>query len=67
MAATYKIVYPFEVIEKMKNAEEVYMLDREKLAVECVENMEVGALASVLSKAEKEPNRFEFWVRYKED
>lgn len=59
----YKSVYLYEVMDKIKNFEEMYMVDREEMVVQGVAEMQVGDLASVLSLAEKEKNRFDFYVR----
>ena len=63
---TYKVIYPWEVIEKIKQNPNIYMLDRQQLVVTSVETMEVGDFASVLAIADKEQNRFEFWEERKE-
>lgn len=59
----YKSIYLYEVMDRIKSFEEVYMVDREEMVVQCVAEMQVGDLASVLSLAEEEKNRFDFYVR----
>lgn len=62
MANTYRTVYSFDVIDLIRQGNDVYMLDRLKHAVECVTNMEVGDFACILETSKEEPTRFEFWV-----
>lgn len=59
----YKSLYLFDVMDSVKHFEDVYMVDREEKVVQCVAEMQVGDLASVLSLAEREKNRFDFYVR----
>ena len=62
----YEVIYSFEVLQKAKDKEAVYLVDREKEQVVEVADMQVGELAEVLAIAETEKDRFEFYVRKEE-
>ena len=63
--ATYKIIYPFEVLDKLKEGAEVCMVDRAEMKVACVGNLRTDSFASLLLLVAKEPTRFEFWTTSK--
>ena len=56
----YVTLYPFYVMDKIKEGKSVWMLDRKALAVDCVNEMTVADVVEVLEK-ETEHGRFEFW------
>lgn len=59
---TYKIIYSFEVIEKLKEGKTVFSLDRKHLRVCEMRELVAGEFVDMLKKAETERDRFEFWT-----
>ena len=62
MKKSYKSIYSFEVIDKIREGFSVFLVDKEKECVESVADMEVCELAKVLNLCEKEKTRFDFWI-----
>lgn len=62
----FKVIYPWEALDEIKEGKTVFMLDRETQTVECVNDMTVDTLAQVLMIG-NEKNRFDFWMEEKED
>ena len=59
----YKILYAFEVMNKVRNGEQVSMVDREEEELWNVNSLTLEEFAEILNTAENEPNRYEFWIR----
>jgi hypothetical protein len=55
----YNVVYPFDVIEKIKVGDKVYMLDREKAKVHIASNVAAGFLCKAIND---KTGRFDFWT-----
>lgn len=66
MKKTYKTIYSYQVIDRMKTNPKIYLLDREERDVISVAEMPTGDLVSVFAIAEKETTRFEFWEEIEE-
>jgi hypothetical protein len=56
----YIQVYSFEAMDMVGIGEKVYLLDRQKCTVTCVNDMTVRELAEVC-RENKADGRFEFW------
>ena len=61
----YIIIYPFEVVSKVTEGCDVYMLDRDTYQVYYVNEMTVADLAGFLAIKDSD-GRFEFWYEEKE-
>ena len=57
----YTGIYEFQVIAKVIDGKSVYMLDRKRRNIECVNGMTLNNIAEVL-KEENKNGRFEFWI-----
>lgn len=62
----YKAIYPFEVMDKIKEGKNVGLTDRAKGEVYIVNDMTVSDLSEVLTGFEKIKGRYEFWVEEQE-
>lgn len=58
----YKVIYPFEVYDKIKEGKNVGLTDRAAGKVYVVNVMTVEKLADVLRRFDEVKGRFEFWV-----
>ena len=59
---TYKSIYGWEVLEKIREGKKVYVLDREDKSVVCVNDVSVKDLAQIEIYGKESKNRFEFWI-----
>lgn len=58
---SFKSVYSFEVIQKIKEGHTIMMLDKEKQFVETVNEMEVSEFVKVLAEIEANNTRYYFY------
>lgn len=58
----YKVIYPFDVLDKIKDGKNVGLTDRGNGVVRSVNDLTVSELAEVLNNFDKTKGRFEFWV-----
>lgn len=58
----YKVIYSFEVMDKIKWGKNVGLTDRAKGVVRSVNDMTVSELAEVLQSFDNTKGRYEFWV-----
>ena len=61
--ANYEVIFPFEVIEKVRKGEQVNVVDREKEELWNVNSLTLDEFAEILNAAENNVLRFEFWIR----
>ena len=61
----YIIIYSFDVISKITEGRDVYMLDRDEAEVSYVNDMSLADFAEFLTLKDKS-GRFEFWYEEKE-
>ena len=57
----YVTIYSFQAMGKIEAGETVYMLDRERHAVFCVNDLSVYEFIAVLKADSDNSARFEFW------
>lgn len=57
----YKIIYPFEALDYIKNCNEVSVLDRETCSVYSVNDLCVSEFADII-KEKDTAGRYEFWI-----
>ena len=57
---TYKIIFPFEVFEKINEGEQVYVLDRQNKSVALLNEMDATSAVKIVNAKSKE-GRYEFW------
>ena len=62
----YKVIYSFEVFDKVKEGKNVGLTDRQKGVVRSVNDMTVSELAEVLMDFETK-GRYEFWVEEEQE
>lgn len=62
----YETIYPFEVINKLKEGKEVFVLDRNLKEVRSVGAMSVGAFVTI-QNAQNAEERFEFWIEEEQE
>ena len=59
----FKNIYFFEVISKIENGETVYVLDRLIKTINCINEMKVDDVVSILNESRgNQNNRFDFWI-----
>lgn len=58
---TYKTVYSFDVLEKIKGGYKVWMNDRQEKEVSLVNTMDVEDFIAVLNDDAKS-GRYDFWI-----
>lgn len=63
----YKVIYSFEVMEKIMDGKEVGLTDRQEGLVYSVNDMPMCELAKVLKDYDKTKGRYEFWVEEKQE
>ena len=56
----YVKVYSFELIKRIEEGKKVYMLDRSRSEVGCVNGMSVGEFVNLRSDLD-EDGRYDFW------
>jgi hypothetical protein len=57
----YVTIYSFQAMNKIEVGETVYMLDRDRHAVFCVNDLSVYEFMAVLKADAENSERFEFW------
>ena len=62
----YKSIYPFYVIDYVKEGNTVYYLDRKLHDCGIINRITVEDLTAILKAAEEESTRFDFWIEEKE-
>ena len=63
----YKVIYSFEVFDKIKEGKNVGLTDRKKGVVRSVSDMTVSELAEVLMDFDKTKGRYEFWIEEEQE
>lgn len=63
----YKVIYTFEVLNKIIEGKNVGMTDRGDCDVRSVNDMTVEEFAGVLRDFEETKGRYEFWMEEQED
>lgn len=63
----YETVYAWRVFRLMEKGTKVYCLDREKRVVLTVNDMQVSDAFEIVKLAEKESDRFDFWIEKTEE
>lgn len=63
---TYKTIYLFEVIDKVKEGKCVYVADRQEHKIDLANTMAIGDLTAIMVD-ENKSNRFIFWIEEDED
>lgn len=58
--AMYKLVYNFEVLDKLRSGGEVYVLDRESRSVSRMSKLNVIEVVKIIDHDNKD-NRYEMW------
>ena len=58
--AMYKLVYNFEVLDKLRSGGEVYVLDRESRSVSRMSKLNVIEVVKIIDHDSKD-NRYEMW------
>lgn len=61
----YKTVYSFDVFAEVTKGRTIWMLDRKRYLVLCVNEMSMGDFADITKSAE--PEQLEFWYEVKEE
>lgn len=57
---TYKAVYEFEVLDKLRNGVEVHVLDKESGTTYCMSKLNVMSVLDAIDH-DNSDNRYEFW------
>ena len=57
----YVTIFSFQAMSEIEAGETVYMLDRERRAVFCVNDLSVYEFMAVLKADNEDSARFEFW------
>ncbi len=63
----YKVIYSFEVLDKIKEGKNVGLTDRQKGVVRSVNDMTVSELAEVMMDFDKTKGRYEFWIEEEQE
>lgn len=63
----YKIIYPFEIMEKVMNGKTVGLVDRGEWTVYEVNCMSLSEVSKVLKDYDKSKGRYEFWVEEEQE
>lgn len=63
----YKVIYSFEVFDKIKEGKNVGFTDRQRGVVRSVNDMTVSELSEVLMDFDKTKGRYEFWVEEEQE
>ena len=58
---TYNTIYSFEVFGRIKEGEQVFVLDRQNKSVALINDMDVTSAVSIVN-ADNRSKRYEFWV-----
>lgn len=58
---TYKNIYSFDVLGKIKDGNQVYVLDRQNQSVALLNDMDVQSAVKIVN-AENRTGRFDFWI-----
>ena len=61
----YQSLYKWNVFEYIQDGKEVWVCDKKYKTITCVNNMAVQDMANMLTEADENSDRFEFW--YEED
>lgn len=56
----YKIIYSFEVFDKIGEGKQVYVLDRQNKSVTLINEMDANSAVKIVYT--EKSNRFEFWI-----
>ena len=59
---TFDTVYPWNIIDKIKEGKLVYCLDKEEQRIFCVNDMPVENYVAILEKCNAEETRYTFWL-----
>ena len=63
----YKVIYPFDVMNSIKEGKNVGLTDRGKGVVHSVNDMTVSELVEVLRDFDTTKGRYEFWVEEEQE
>ena len=63
----YKNIYNFEVFAEVANGKTVCALDRAERTIDVVNEMAVCDAVSLTKNADKDEDRFEFWIEVEEE
>lgn len=63
----YITIYSFLVIDEIKEGNTVYCLDKRNVSVHIMNDICMDVALTILKEAEEDSNRFEFWMKEKEE
>lgn len=63
----YKSVYTFNLFDTIRKGKKVYALDKRLVETFSVHTMEVEDFATLLDRAEKDKERYDFWTIIEEE
>ena len=59
---TYKSIYSFYVIDKIKEGKTVYYVDRKLHDCGIINNISAQEYVTILKQSEEETTRYDFWI-----
>jgi hypothetical protein len=66
MGVIYKTIYSFEVLGKIKEGKEVFVLNRDLRKVFCLNDISTAATVKTIN-SENANNQYEFWIEEREE